>query len=173
MFRVSWLITTTLTLFSLTAILVLTRDLAVTNDTFKAGVAEVSEVNGVTDSALEASAELPAADEAIINGLPEVAEVSTSLARTDGTLHTLSTRLDSLGVALDNTNEPLPDILHGLDESTGSTEDAIGPAARIADRVAGIEQLVRQISTKLGISYTSAKRIEAKLRVLLLVPRQP
>lgn len=170
MFRLSWLIATVGTLFALTAILVLTRDLAVTNDLFKTGVAEVSDVNGVTDEALGASGELPGAHDAVVRGLPEVTGVVASLARADSTLFVLATDLRALGAALERTNKPLPAILKTIDRASGVTDGAARPARKIADRVADIERSVKSISSKLGLTEAAASRIEAKLRVLLLLP---
>ncbi len=65
MFRLSWAIALGFTIAMLTGILIVTRDLSISNDIFKDGVAQARMVNNTTDEALDGAAQLPPANEAI------------------------------------------------------------------------------------------------------------
>lgn len=65
MFRLSWALALGFTIAMLVGILIVTRDLSVSNEIFKDGVAQARTVDNTTDKALDGAAQLPPANAAI------------------------------------------------------------------------------------------------------------
>lgn len=170
MFRLSWAIGLIFSLAMLVGILIVTRDLAITNNVFKDGVAQAEKVNTTTDTALGASDELPPADTAIHDGFPEVIGVLGSLSKAQATLGTLGTQLGELGTVLGSADAPLVGIINAGKESTNQATAAVDPAASIVRLLAQADQRVRNLAPLLDETATRSQNIESKLRTLLLVP---
>lgn len=171
MFRTSWAIAAVFSLPMLTGILVVTRDLSVTNDLFKDGVAQAEQVAATTGKALGAADQLPSADRAIGQSLPEVVDVLGSLGKAQTTLDTLGTQLDDLGKVLVGADPPLVSIIQAAKGSTEQAGAAAQPAAGITGLLEDSDEKVSVLGERLDESIVRARNIESKLRLLLLVPQ--
>lgn len=170
MYRFSWAIALACTLVTLTGILVVTRDLAITNDIFKDGVGQAEKVNATTDDALAATGELPAADDALIQSMPEVAGVMGSLSAAESTLGALSQKLTVLGVTLRSADAPLVGIISSGKAATRRAEGAAKPIHHITGTLSNTRLTVRSIGTRLDRTIALAREIESKLHILLMLP---
>lgn len=170
MFRLSWAIALTFSLAMLTGILIVTRDLSVTNDIFKDGVAQAEKVNSTTDKAVNATGQLPPADQAIRQGLPQVVGVLGSLSKAETTLGSLGSQLSQLGSVLRGADPPLVGIISAANNSTIQAEAAAKPVAAINVLLGQADQKVRHLGPLLDQTITRASNIDSKLRILLLLP---
>ncbi len=132
MFRLSWAIALGFTIAMLTGILIVTRDLSISNDIFKDGVAQARMVNNTTDEALDGAAQLPPANEAIHHGMPQVVGVIDSLTRADTTLGSLGDQLAALSIALQSADAPLQGIVAAGQSATEQANAAADPAESVA-----------------------------------------
>lgn len=173
MFRFSWAVALACTLVTLTGILIVTRDLAITNDIFKDGVVQAEKVDDTTDTALKAAQELPAADAALVRSMPEVGGVMVSLGNAEGTLARLSGRLLTLGDTLRSADKPLVGILTAGRRATERANGAARPAAHIVQTLTGTRGTIRDIGSALDYTIRLAREIESKLHILLLLPTPP
>lgn len=173
MFRFAWAVTLVCTLVTLTGILIVTRDLAITNDIFKDGVVQAEKVSDTTDTALKAAKELPAADAALVNSMPEVGGVMVSLGTAEGTLARLSGRLLTLAQTLRAADKPLAGILVAGRKATERANGAAEPAAHIVRTLAGTRGTIRSIGSALDNTIALAREIESKLHILLVLPTPP
>jgi hypothetical protein len=171
MLRLSWGICLVASLAMLVGILVVTRDLAVTNSTFKDGVVQAKKVNSTTDTALGAGLELPPAQQAVLDGMPEVGGVISSLGNANSTLTSLSTQLDGLGSTLASADKPLVDIIGAASSSTGIAADATTPAREIVGKLSAADQRIKQLDPMLDETLERSMRIERKLRILRALPK--
>ncbi|MCQ4079109.1 hypothetical protein NGB36_00370 [Streptomyces sp. RB6PN25] len=170
MFRLSWAITLIFSLGMLTGILVVTRDLAETNAIFKDGVVQAEKVNSTTDTALGATGQLPPADKAIGQGLPQVVDVLGSLSKAQTTLGTLGNQLGNLGTVLTRADPPLVGIIGAAQQSTNQANAAAAPAASIVRLLAQADQRVQALAPLLDQTAARARNINSKLHVLMLLP---
>lgn len=170
MFRLSWAIALIFSLAMLVGILVVTRDLAVTNDIFKDGVAQAQKVNSTTNKAVDATGELPPADLAIRQGLPQVVGVLGSLSRADTTLGTLGGQLSQLGATLRSADPPLVGIISAVSQSTNQVAAVTRPATNINALLGQADQKVRTLGPMLDTTISEARDINSKLNILLLLP---
>lgn len=171
MFRISWAITLAFTIALLTGILIVTRDLGISNDIFKEGVVEAQTVDGTTDEALAGAAELTPANAAIDQGLPQVVGVLDSLVRANETLGSLGSNLDELGTALQAADAPLVGIIAAGDKATEQANAAAGPAGQIVDTLGAANTRVANLGPLLDESLALSKEIDSKLRIALLLPK--
>ncbi|MHA4854821.1 hypothetical protein L1080_035705 [Rhodococcus sp. MSC1_016] len=170
MFRLSWAITAAFTIALLCGILIVTRDLAITNDIFKDGVVQAKTVDKTTNEALTGAKELPPANAAINQGLPEVVGVLDSLTRADQTLGELGTQLQALGDALKAADAPLVGIIDAGSSATDQANAAAVPAEQIVHTLADADTKVQALSPLLDQSLALGQEIDSKLRIALLLP---
>ncbi len=170
MFRLSWAIALAFTIALLCGILIVTRDLSITNDTFKDGVAQAKIVDSTTNDALAGAKELPPANESINQGLPEVVGVLDSLTRADHTLGELGTQLQALGDALQSADAPLGGIIDAGASATDQANAAAVPAEQIAHTLADADAKVRALAPLLDQSLALGQAIDQKLRIALILP---
>ncbi|MFI5782879.1 hypothetical protein [Nocardia sp. NPDC051570] len=170
MLRLSWALALSFTISALAGILILTRDLSVTNDIFKDGVSQAITVDHTTDDALEGVTHLGPADAAVNQGMPQVVGVIDSLSRADHTLGDLGDQLQALAAALSSADAPLADILGAGGSATGQADAAAGQAAQIANTLAQADSRAQQLGRLLDQTSTLGKTIDSKLRVALLLP---
>ncbi|WP_072816394.1 hypothetical protein [Rhodococcus zopfii] len=170
MFRLSWAIAAAFTIALLCGILIVTRDLAITNDIFKDGVVQAKTVDKTTDEALTGAKELPAANAAVNQGMPEVVGVLDSLARADQTLGELGTHLQSLGNALESSDAPLAGIIDASTAATAQANAAAVPAEQIGHTLAATDTKVQVLAMLLDETLSLGEEIDSKLRIALLLP---
>ncbi|MDV7348110.1 hypothetical protein R4255_32375 [Rhodococcus oxybenzonivorans] len=170
MFRLSWAIAAAFTIALLCGILIVTRDLAITNDIFKDGVVQAQTVDKTTNEALTGAKELPPANAAINQGLPEVVGVLDSLTRADQTLGELGTQLASLGDALKSADAPLVGIIDAGSAATDQVNAAAVPAEQIVHTLADADTKVQTLSPLLDQSLALGQEIDSKLRIALILP---
>lgn len=170
MFRLSWAIAAAFTIALLCGILIVTRDLAITNDIFKDGVVQAQTVDKTTNEALTGAKELPPANAAINQGLPEVVGVLDSLTRADQTLGELGTQLASLGDALKSAEAPLVGIIDAGSAATDQVNAAAVPAEQIVHTLADADTKVQTLSPLLDQSLALGQEIDSKLRIALILP---
>ncbi len=171
MFRLSWAIAAAFTIALLCGILIVTRDLAITNDIFKDGVVQAKKtVDKTTDEALTGAKELPAANAAVNQGMPEVVGVLDSLARADQTLGELGTHLQSLGNALESSDAPLAGIIDASTAATAQANAAAVPAEQIGHTLAATDTKVQVLAMLLDETLSLGEEIDSKLRIALLLP---
>ncbi|AZG46818.1 hypothetical protein [Gordonia insulae] len=173
MHKTSWAITAAMTIALLVGLLILTRDLSISNDTFKDGVNQAATVNGTTDDALDGADQLQPADTATRAGMPEVTGIIGSLAQADQTLGELGTKLNQLGGALTGANTSLEGIITSGNSAVGQAQQAATSAGAIANRLTGINNQAAQISAELDNTQALSHTIDTKLRIALLLPKTP
>lgn len=173
MFPISWMVALVAGVGALVGVLVVTSDLAVTNDVFKDGVVQAKIVNSTTDKALVAAEELPAAHQALERSMPEVTGTLGQLHRSQGTLGVLGQQLDELGIVLQSADKPLSEIIGSADKASGLAKDATVPAANIVATLGNADKNIRTLGPLLDETKQRAARIEAKLRWLRLIPKVP
>ena len=171
MFRLSWAIALSFTLALLVGILILTRDLSITNDIFKDGVAQAKTVDHTTDRALTGADELPPANQAINDGMPQVVGVIDSLTRADHTLGTLGDHLQALGQALRAADAPLVGIIDAGNAATDQANAAAVPAANIVDTLADANSKAQSLAPLLDQTLALSNTIDSKLRIALILPK--
>ncbi|WCT06040.1 hypothetical protein [Rhodococcus qingshengii] len=164
--------TTAVVVIALTGLLILTRDLSISNDTFKGGVAEAETVDNTTDDALDGADQLQAADVAAQAGIPEVAGVAASLITANGTLAELGEKLEQLSAALTGADQSLTSIVTTGGAATDEVTEARSSASSIAQRLSGINGQADEIGSLLDTTFTLSQEIDAKLRIALLIPPQ-
>ncbi|EKT77774.1 hypothetical protein WSS_A35908 [Rhodococcus opacus M213] len=170
MFRLSWAIALASTIALLCGILIVTRDLSITNDIFKDGVMQAKTVDKTTNDALSGAKELPPANAAINQGLPEVIGVLDSLTRADQTLGDLGTQLQALGDALKSADAPLGGIIDAGQSATDQANAAAVPAEQIVHTLADADAKVQTLAPLLDQSLSLGQTIDSKLRISLLFP---
>jgi len=171
MFRLSWAIALSFTIAVLAGILIVTRDLSISNDIFKDGVAQAKIVDGTTDQALDGAQQLPPADQALHEGLPQVVGVLDSLARADQTLGSLGDHLQSLGDALKSADAPLGGIIEAGQSATDQANAAAAPAADIVNTLSAADTKVQALGPLLDQSLALSQTIDSKLRIALPLPK--
>ncbi|ROZ53030.1 hypothetical protein EEB12_29520 [Rhodococcus sp. WS1] len=170
MFRLSWAIALAFTIALLCGILIVTRDLSITNDIFKDGVSQAKTVDNTTNDALAGAQELPPANTAINRGLPEVVGVLNSLAHADRTLGDLGTQLQALGDALTSADAPLAGIITAGASATDQANAAAVPAAQIVHTLADADAKVQALAPLLDQTLSLGQTIDQKLRIALILP---
>lgn len=170
MFRLSWAITAAFTIAALTGILIVTRDLSVSSDIFKDGVAQSQIVDNTSDKALTGAGQLPPANEAIHHGMPQVVGVIDSLTRADDTLGALGDHLGALSEALRSADAPLQGIVAAVGAATDQANAAAAPTGSIADTLVQADAKARALGPLLDQSIALSNTIDSKLRVSLLFP---
>lgn len=171
--RTSWTVALAVTLATLMGILVLTRDLSISDSLFKDGVSQAETVNATTDEALAGVAELPAGDFALRQSLPEVAGVATSLTTATTTLDDLGYKLNLLSEALTGANTSLEDIVTSGRGAVSEADQAAGPTGSIANRLNGINAQTKELSAQLDDTASLSHTVDTKLRIALLIPALP
>lgn len=170
MLRLSWAIALIATLGTLTGILIVTRDLAVTNDIFKEGVVEAKKVNSTTDTALEAGTELPAAQSALQEGLPHVDGTLQALERAETTLASHAVELENLANVLGEAEAPLDGIIRSVDDATGAAVEATAPARNVTDTLTAANTRIRELDGMLHETLRRSERIADRMRALQRIP---
>lgn len=170
MFRLSWALTAAFTIALLCGILIVTRDLAITNDIFKDGVVQAKMVDKTTNEALTGAKELPPANAAVNQGLPEVVGVLDSLTRADHALGELGTHLQALGDALESADAPLAGIIDAGAAATQQANAAAVPAEQIVHTLTNADAKVQALAPLLDQSLALGQEIDSKLRIALLLP---
>ena len=170
MLRISWAVTVGFTLAALTGILIVTRDLATSNDIFKDGVVQAQTVDVTTDEALAGAAELSPANDAIDRGLPEVVGVLDQLVRANDTLGILGGHLGELGTALSSADAPLAGIIEAGQAATDHANAAAAPAANIVDTLNSANAKVNTLAPLLDSTLALSREVDSKLRIALLLP---
>jgi hypothetical protein len=173
MFRISWAITLSFTIALLVGILILTRDLSITDDIFKDGVAQAKTVDNTTDKALTGAKELPPANQAINGGMPQVVAIIDSLTRADRTLGTLGDKLQSLAQALTAADAPLVAIITAGGTATNQANAAAAPAATIVNTLTSANDKAQTLGPLLDRTLALGQTIDSKLRVALILPKIP
>ena len=170
-FRLSWAITLAFTIAVLSDLLILTRDLGITNDTFKNGVVQAQELDATTDAALDGAHQLPPAAEAARQGLPEVVGVIDSLTRANQVLGTLGDQLGTLGTTLPEADAPLAGTISAGRGAGGEAGAAVVPLGGIAASLDDANVNAQALGQKLDETLTLSQTIDQKLRVALLLPK--
>jgi hypothetical protein len=170
MFRLSWAIALMFSLAMLTGILIVTRDLSVTNNIFKDGVVQAEKVSSTTDTAVNASGQLPPADQAIQQGFPQVVGVLGSLTRAETTLGSLGSQLGQLAAVLRSADPPLVGIISAASNSTVQAGAAVKPVAAINVLLGQANQKIRALGPLLDQTIANASDVQSKLHILLLIP---
>ncbi|QTJ64392.1 hypothetical protein HYG77_01400 [Rhodococcus sp. ZPP] len=170
MFRLSWAIALGFTIAMLVGILIVTRDLSVSNDIFKDGVAQARTVDQTTDKALDGAAQLPPANDAIHRGMPQVVGVIDSLTRADITLGSLGEQLQALSTALQSADAPLQGIVAAGQSATEQANAAATPAASVAETLVDADTKARALGPLLDQTLALSQTIDSKLRISLLLP---
>lgn len=171
MFRLSWALALAFTIAALTGVLILTRDLNISNNIFKDGVVQAKTVDATTDKALVGTGELPPADDAVNRSMPEVVGVIDSLTNADGTLGTLGNQLQALADALKAADAPLAGIIQAGGAATDQANAAAQPAAQIVNTLSGANAKAEQLSGLLDQTLSLSQTIDSKLRVALVLPK--
>ncbi|AII11441.1 MULTISPECIES: hypothetical protein [Rhodococcus] len=171
MLRLSWAIALSFTIAVLAGILIVTRDLSISNDIFKDGVAQAEIVDDTTDQALDGAQQLPPADQALHAGLPQVVGVLDSLSRADHTLGTLGDHLHSLGDSLKSADAPLGGIIEAGQSATDQANAAAAPAAEIVKTLSVADAKVQDLGPLLDQSLALSQTIDSKLRIALVLPK--
>lgn len=170
MFRISWAIALSCTIAVLVGLLIVTRDLSVSNEIFKDGVRQAEIVDATTDQALDGAQQLPGANSAIGQGLPHVVGVIDSLTRADATLGTLGQQLQALSEALRTADAPLEGIVAAGRSATEQAEAATTPAESIAATLVEANGKVQTLAPLLDQTIGLGHTIDSKLRIALLLP---
>lgn len=170
---VVWALVVGLVLATLVGILIVTRDLQISHDIFADGVVQAKKVDHTTDRALDGAAQLPPADTAINQGLPEVFGVIDSLGGANRTLLTLSDQLSTLGRVLDSADPSLVGIIGSAEGATSSANAAAVPAAGVVTTLSSANDKVAQLGTLLDRTQELSNIIDSKLRIALLLPKVP
>ncbi|TQC49655.1 hypothetical protein EEB14_08475 [Rhodococcus sp. WS4] len=170
MFRTSWAIALGFSIAMIVGILIVTRDLSVTSDIFKDGVAQARTVDATTDQALVGAAQLPPANAAIHQGMPQVVGVIDSLSRADATLGSLGDQLQALSTALQAADPPLHGIVTAGQSATEQANAAAAPAESVAASLVDIDAKTRDLVPVLDQTLALSQTIDAKLRISLLLP---
>lgn len=172
-FRLSWAIALAFTIAALTGVLIVTRDLSITGDTFKDGVAQAQTLDSTTDRALDGAHQLPPAADSAHRSLPEVVGIIDSLTRANLTLATLGDQLGSLDTTLAAAAAP-------LDGTIAAARDAGKQAGAAADPLAGVTATLdaananaQTLGQKLDRTLTLSRTIDQKLRIALVLPKLP
>ncbi len=160
-----------LTIAWLTGLLILTRDLGITNDLFADGVTQVETLDKSTDEALDGAHQLPPATDAVNQGLPEVVAIIDSLTRADQTLATLGVQLAALGGTLIAVDEPLAGTISAGQAASEQASAAAEPLGGIAGSIDNANANVQTLGQKLNETLALSQTIDQKLRVALLLPR--
>lgn len=168
--RLAWAVALAATITSVVGILILTSDQALSAASFHAGVEQARILDHTTDTALAAGLELPAANDALRDSLPHVAQTTNSLVRARVTLGTLGDQLVALGNVLDSADPPLNSVITATRDTNTAAARAQPPVDRIAATLGRANANTRDLGPKLDESLARARTIESKLRVLLLVP---
>ncbi|MFI6996544.1 hypothetical protein [Nocardia sp. NPDC050175] len=171
MLRLSWALALSLTVSALVGILILTRDLSITNDLFKDGVAQAKTIDHTTDDALQGVSHLGPADAAVNQGMPQVVGVIDSLTRADHTLGSLADQLQALAGALTSVDAPLAGIIQ-LGGSAGDQANAAADqATQIADTLGQADAQAQLLGQRLDQTLSLSATIDSKLRIALLLPK--
>lgn len=173
MLRLSWAVALAFTIAVLAGILIVTRDLNISNDIFKDGVAQAKIVDSTTDQALDGAQQLPPANAAINNSMPHVVGVLDSLTRADQTLDSLGDQLAALGTALQSADAPLVGIIGAGQAATDQANAAAAPAASIVTTLSEADAKVKALGPLLDQSLALGQTIDSKLRISLLLPKVP
>ncbi|WP_405168187.1 hypothetical protein OG203_43305 [Nocardia sp. NBC_01499] len=171
MLRLSWALALSLTLSALVGILILTRDLSITNDLFKDGVAQAKTIDHTTDDALRGVPNLGPADAAVNQGMPQVVGVIDALTRADQTLGTLADQLQALVDALASTDAPLAGIIQVGDSAADQANVAAGQLAQISDTLGKADAQAQLLGRRLDETLALGATVDSKLRVALLLPK--
>lgn len=169
----TWAIALGFTLALLVGILILTRDLGISRDIFKDGVAQAAKVDNTTDKALDGADQLPPANDAITGSMPEVAGVVASLDTASTTLVSLGDQLQSLGVALTDADAPLVGIIGAGRTATQEAAAAAVPAQHITQTLTSVNEKLRLLGPRLDYTQSLSDEIDSKLRIALLLPKFP
>lgn len=170
MFRLSWALALGFTIAMLVGILIVTRDLSVSNEIFKDGVAQARTVDNTTDKALDGAAQLPPANAAIHQGIPQVVGVIDSLTRADATLGSLGEQLQALSTALQAADAPLQGIIAAGQSAAEQANAAAVPAESVAGTLVEADAKARALGPLLDQTLTLSQTIDSKLRISLLLP---
>ncbi|MFD6160042.1 hypothetical protein ACFWF7_29805 [Nocardia sp. NPDC060256] len=171
MLRLSWALALSFTFSALVGILILTRDLSITNDLFKDGVAQAKTIDHTTDDAVQGVANLGPADAAINQSMPEVVGVIDSLTRADHTLGTLADQLQALAAALTSVDAPLAGIIQVGGAAGDQADKAADQAARIGDTLGQADAHAQLLGQRLDQTLSLSATIDSKLRIALLLPK--
>ncbi|GGO00734.1 hypothetical protein [Nocardia rhizosphaerihabitans] len=170
-YRLSWAITLAFTIAVLTGLLIVTRDLGITSDTFADGVMQARTLDTTTDGALDGAHQLPAATEAARQGLPEVVGIIDSLTRADQTLATLGDQLAILGVTLTSADAPLVGTIAAARDAGGQAGAAADPLGAITVTLNEANANAQTLGQKLDETLVLSQMIDQKLRIALLLPK--
>jgi hypothetical protein len=167
---VTWAVALAFSIASLTAILVLTSDLARTDAVLRDALGEVVRIATTTGRGKTANLALPPTNDALAQSLPDVVSTAGSLARARTTLGTLGDRIDSLAAALDSADQPLARIIDSAGGAADAARAAEAPAAHIARTLDRADDRVRGLGPRLDDALYRSRNIEARLRILRLLP---
>lgn len=170
-FRLSWAITLAFTIAILSGLLIATRDLGITSDTFKNGVEQARTLDETTDKALDGVHHLPAATDSAHQALPEVVGIIDSLTRADQTLGILADQLTILGATLTSADAPLAGTIAAGQEASGQAGSAVGPLHAVTATLNDANVNAQTLGQKLDQTQTLSQTIDQKLRITLLLPK--
>jgi hypothetical protein len=170
MYRISWAIAVLFTVATLYGVLIVNRDLRLSDKMLKDGVAQAAQIDRTSATAVNATQPLPAADRAINRGLPPVVGVLGSLGKAQNTLGALGDQLGQLGRVLASADTPLANIIASARGATSQANGAVYPAAGIVGLLDRVNGKLRALAPLLDQTTAQAHDIDSRLRILLLLP---
>ena len=168
--RLVWAVTLAFSLASFSGILVLTHDLAATNAVLNDSVGQVRKINRTTDRGLAANLALPPTDDAVLASMPSVESTVASLRHARTTLATLGTQIRVLADVLASTNGPLVHIVAAAQSADEAARSAQTPTSQTSDTLRYADARTSRLQPELDHTLDTARSIESKLRILLLLP---
>jgi methyl-accepting chemotaxis protein len=165
-----WALTLTFALASLVGIVALSSNLAATDALLTEGVGQTHKISETTSRGVVANHALPAIDAAVQDSAPAVVSTIEALRRADGSLRTLSARIRELADVLDRARRPLTRTVDTAAHTERTVRRALDPAGRIIDTLRAVDRRVADLGPALDRTLTTSRSIEAKLRVLGLLP---
>jgi hypothetical protein len=169
MYRISWAIAALFTVATLYGVLIVNRDLRISDKTLKDGVAQAAQIDTTSATAVSATRPLPAADRAINQGLPPVVGVLGSLSKAQNTLGALGDQLGQLGGVLASADAPLANIIAAARGATGQANGAVYPAAGVVSSLNRVNGKLQALAPLLDQTTAQTHDIDSRLRILLLL----
>jgi methyl-accepting chemotaxis protein len=170
MYRISWAVAVLFTVATLYGVLIVNRDLRISDQVLKDGVAQAAQIDSTSATAVTATHPLPAADRAVNLGVAPVLGVLGSLSKAQNTLGSLGDQLGQLGRVLASADSPLANIIAAARQSTNQANGAVYPAAGIVGLLNRVNGKLQALAPQLDQTTALANDIESRLHILLLLP---
>ncbi|MGQ0482870.1 MAG: hypothetical protein ACT4O0_17825 [Pseudonocardia sp.] len=165
-----WAAALAFALASLVGIVALTSNLATTDALLTDAVAQVAKIDATTERGLSANEALPPTAAALRDSAPAVLATVTSLRQANQSLTTLSDRLRALAEVLHDAAGPLARTLTTVGDTERAVDRTRDPTSNTAKTLHDIDRQVVDLAPALDETVTRSRSIEAKLRILGLLP---